>query len=233
MVKRRAKKEYENQKQNYIHNLASTNPRLFWTEIKRLKGGTSKLTSITADDFFEHFKDIYCDSEKFNVNYVEEIINQMNTDDNFNVQINIATEALDAVITVQDVYKAITKLKRNKSPGIDLLPPELFLDSSDLICPLLAKLFNHLFDNHLYPESWTKGIIVPVPKKGNRSNVNNYRGITLTSIFSKNYSHILDDRLRNWCEGNNLMSDCQFGFRAQKSTVDCVYFDCYCKEIFK
>lgn len=30
-----------------------------------------------------------------------------------------------------------------------------------------------------------KGIIVPVPKKDDANNVNNYRGITLSSIFQK------------------------------------------------
>ena len=36
-----------------------------------------------------------------------------------------------------------------------------------------------------------------MPKKGDLSDVNNYRGITLTSILSKIYSHILDNRLRS------------------------------------
>jgi len=47
---------------------------------------------------------------------------------------------------------------------------------------MLCKLFNYIFDNNLYPEIWKKGIIVSVPKKGNLNDVNNYRGITLTSL---------------------------------------------------
>ena len=80
-----------------------------------------------------------------------------------------------------------------------------------------------MFDNSVYPESWTKGIIVPVPKKGNLNDANNYRGITLTSIFSKIFSILLDNRLRKWAEENDLLPECQFGFRKQKSTVDCIY----------
>ena len=133
------------------------------------------------------------------------------------------TSSLDALITCAEVKKAISKLKRNKSPGFDLLPPELFLDSIDLLGDMICKLFNYIFCNNLYPDSWTKGILVPVPKKGDLSDVNNYRGITLTSIFSKIYSHILDERLRTWAENNNIIDDCQFGFRKNKSTVDCIY----------
>ena len=62
-----------------------------------------------------------------------------------------------------------------------------------------------------------------MPKKGAKNDVNNYRGIMLTSIFSKLFSQILDSRLRHWAEENNLLSDEQFGFRQKKSTVDCIF----------
>ena len=56
-----------------------------------------------------------------------------------------------------------------------------------------------------------------------KKDVNNYRGITLTSLFSKIFSNILDNRLRKWSENNNILNDCQFGFRKGKSTVDCIF----------
>ena len=60
----------------------------------------------------------------------------------------------------------------------------------------------------------------PVPKKGDLTDVNNYRGITLTSIFSKIYSHILDNRLRTWADDINILNESQFGFIQNKSTID-------------
>ena len=80
-----------------------------------------------------------------------------------------------------------------------------------------------MFDNSIYPECWTWGIIVPVPKKGNLNDVNNYRGITFTSVFAKIFSLILDNRLRKWAEDNEILSDCQFGFREKRSTADCIF----------
>ena len=50
----------------------------------------------------------------------------------------------------------------------------------------------------------------------------NYRAITLTSIFSKIFSHILDNRLRSYVETQNHLTDFQFGFRVNKSTIDCI-----------
>ena len=47
--------------------------------------------------------------------------------------------------------------------------------------------------------------------------------ITLTSIFSKIFSILPDNRLRKWSEENNLLSDLQYGFRKNRSIIDCVF----------
>jgi hypothetical protein len=80
-----------------------------------------------------------------------------------------------------------------------------------------------MYSKCIYPESWTKGIVVPIPKTGDLTNVNNYRGITLTSIFSKVFSIILDNRLRKWSQNLNVLDECQFGSSKGKSTVDCIF----------
>ena len=114
-------------------------------------------------------------------------------------------------------------LNTRESGGNDDLIPEIFIDCKDILSPILGKLFNYMFNNSLYPKSWTEGIIVPVPKKGDPNNVNNYRGITLTSIFSKIFSIVLNKRLNAWAENNDILSDSQFGFRKNRSTIDCVF----------
>ncbi|MEW8545044.1 MAG: reverse transcriptase family protein [Candidatus Thiodiazotropha sp.] len=206
--------------------MAINNPKGFWREIRKLKGSASSQNNIDLSQFHEHFKQIYSDNSNFASEHVEQFIHR-----NFNNGSNdhpengrpYDTSLLDEPITCSEVIKAISKLKRNKSPGSDLLPPELFIDTADLLSDVLCKLFNYIFENNLYPDSWTHGICVPVPKKGDLSDVNNYRGITLTSIFSKIYSHILDNRLRAWVDDNRIINECQFGFMQNKSTVDCLF----------
>jgi hypothetical protein len=96
--------------------------------------------------------------------------------------------------TISDVIKAFSSLKSGKSAGIDKLIPEIYIKWKTILALILCKLFNHIFNSNKYPESWCSGIIVPMPKKGNLNDVNNYRGITLTSIFSKLLSILLDTR---------------------------------------
>ena len=83
----------------------------------------------------------------------------------------------------------------------------------------LVKFFNVLFDRGRYPDILTESIIVPLFKKGNQNDPNNYRGISLCDISSKLYSSIINNRLQEWTEQNNLTGECQAGFKKDYSTV--------------
>jgi hypothetical protein len=104
-------------------------------------------------------------------------------------------DSLDQPITAGEILKCIHSLKRNKAPGLDGIPGEFFIDCSELIVPYLVHIFNYIFDSGEYPEIWSKGVIVPIPKKGDKANAGNYRGITLINVFSKLFSLVLRNRL--------------------------------------
>ena len=130
---------------------------------------------------------------------------------------------LDRQISIEEVNIAISSLKNGKSASVDSLIPELFKVCHNQLAPMLCKLFKYIFDNDMYPEIWRKGIIVPVPKKRNLNDVDNYRGITLIRIFSKIFYMLIDTRLRNWANDNNVLHDNQFGLVEVKSTVNCIF----------
>ena len=65
--------------------------------------------------------------------------------------------------------------------------------------------------------------MVPVYKKGNENDTNNYRGITLISCMGKLFTSILNRRLLKWDEENNVITDAQFGFRRGNSTIDAIF----------
>ena len=84
-------------------------------------------------------------------------------------------------------------------------------------------LFNHIFRNNIFPNEWKKSIIVPIHKKGNVNDCNNFRPISLTSLLSKTYTNILNKRLTNFVECNNILPIEQGGFREKYSTVDHIF----------
>ena len=67
------------------------------------------------------------------------------------------------------------------------------------------------------------GVIIGIHKKGDKGDVQNYRGITLVSCLAKIFTRVLNNRITKWCEENNIISDAQFGFRSGRSTTDAIF----------
>ena len=150
------------------------------------------------------------ESENFCSNY------DFNTDEcNFN--------ELDRPITSEEIGKVVQKLKRNKAFAGDQLLNEYFIESLDILSGHLVDLFNAILNSGNFPSQWSEGYIVPLFKKHDPSDVNNYRGITLVSCFSKTFTGVLNQRLTDWAENNDISSDSQFGFRRGRSTTDAVF----------
>ena len=61
---------------------------------------------------------------------------------------------------------------------------------------------------------------MPIFKKGNINDVENYRGITLLSTLGKLFTRIINNRLTFWSDTCNIT---QSGFHKSRSTVDNVF----------
>ena len=64
------------------------------------------------------------------------------------------------------------------------------------------------------------GRVVPLFKKGDLNNPNNYRGVCLLSMGSRIVARIVACRLQEWAEAMGLLDDNQSGFRSGRSTAD-------------
>ena len=82
-----------------------------------------------------------------------------------------------------EVELAIDKLKSHKSPGIDQIPAELIKAGGRTICLESHKLITSIWKKEELPEEWKEVIIVPIHKKGDRKDCNNYRGQPLTKFY--------------------------------------------------
>ena len=97
------------------------------------------------------------------------------------------------------------------------------IEGIDIIGAHICDIYNMILDSGYFPDKWTEGIIVPLHKKGNINEVNNYRGITLVSCLAKLFTTLLNRRIVSFCENNNVISDAQFGFRKGRSTIDALF----------
>ena len=109
-----------------------------------------------------------------------------------------------------------------KSPGIDQIPAELIKAGSRTICLEIHKLIISIWKKEKLPEKWKESIIVPIHKNGDKTDCNNYRGISLLPTTYKLLSNILLSRLIPYAKEN--IGDLQCGFRRNRSTVDHILF---------
>jgi len=138
-------------------------------------------------------------------------------------QINLHTShSLNLPLKTQEIAAAIDTLKNHKSGGIDGMKPELLKLGKEVLIIPLTDAFNRLFAKGVYPEEWSRGVIVPCFKQGDPMDCGNYRGITLVPMLDKLYNIILNKRLTDWAEENNIIAACQAGFRKDYRTA--IYF---------
>ena len=72
-----------------------------------------------------------------------------------------------------------------------MLPAELIKAGGSTICSEIHKLIISIWDKEELPEEWKDSIIVPIYKKGDKTDCNNYRGISLLPATYKILSNIL------------------------------------------
>ena len=112
--------------------------------------------------------------------------------------------------SASDVELAIKKLKSHKSPGVDQIPAELIKAGGRTFLCEIHKLIISIWNKEELPEGRKELIIVPIYKKGDKTDCSNYRGISLWPTMYKILSNILLSRLTPYAE--EIIGDHQCGF---------------------
>ena len=111
-------------------------------------------------------------------------------------------------------------LKNERSSGLDEIPVEFFKLACDKFLPYFEILFNKFYNDSFFPEDWSVSAISPIPKTGDKSKPNNHHGISLQPVISKLFTSILNKRLIEWCNENDIIGEEQAGYWKSYSTVD-------------
>ena len=78
---------------------------------------------------------------------------------------------------------------------------------------LAPYLFNSCLKNNFMPDEWKLAHLTPDYKKGSKSDINNYRPLSVLSPIAKIYETLLATRTSHFFESKNLLYNTQFGFR--------------------
>jgi hypothetical protein len=120
-----------------------------------------------------------------------------------------------------EVEISISKLKKYKSSGSDQIPAELYQAGGEILVSVLHKLITSIWNKEELPDQWKESIIVPIHKTGDKTDCNNYRGISLLSTSYKILSNILLSWLSPYIDV--IIGDHQCGFQRSRSTTDQIF----------
>ena len=125
----------------------------------------------------------------------------------------------DIKFTPEDVKTVLRNLKSSSSPGPDKVHPRVLKECAEELSEPLCMLFMKSLQEMKLLEEWKNGNITPIFKKGDRTKVENYRPISLTSVACKCMEKLIRNSLMKHMIENKLLSDKQHGFVPGRSGV--------------
>ena len=130
-------------------------------------------------------------------------------------------ELIVQIPSFEEIKNEIAKMK-DAAPGEDEIRLRYIREAGDEIKRSVYRKIQWLWVNpaHRWEDGQKVGIIIPLHKKGDKKDMNNFRGVCLLPIMSRILARILATRLRNWAEATGALDENQAGFRQGRSTAD-------------
>ena len=211
--RKRKRRIYRQNMINKLDSLRSSDPKAFWSLLKVLKEeNVDEDNCISIDAWKDYFQRLTDSNEVKARKSIIQKLTALENEPSFN--------ELNFMISEKETSKALNKLKNNKSVGLDLISNEMLKYSQYKMIPWLVKLFNRILVCNNYPVEWCKGYIVPIFKKGKRDIESNYRGITLFSCLGKLFNSIINNRIEEYVDKNNIIDSRQIGFKKKSRVSD-------------
>ena len=168
-----------------------------------------------------HFQKLATPDDQNN-NTDTDLEDQVNMNDLLIQQLNSTINEPIMPITHEEVQGAIKQLKKNKAPDAYGITAEHIQLAQVGLIPIITSLVNKTIELGSLPQHLKEGVLTPVLKKGKDQKIpSNYRGITVTTIFSKILEHALQTRLNNILDATQ--SKLQRGFTAKTSPLNAAF----------
>ena len=120
-----------------------------------------------------------------------------------------------------ELLQAISQCKNGKAAGESGILPELVKVCPDVFVDHLVELLVAVWDSEVVPVDWVNAQMVPIPKKGNLAECDNWRGIALLDVLGKVVARIIQSRLSSSMD--SVLPDSQCGFRKNRGCMDMVF----------
>lgn len=190
---------------------------------RRQKTQKKKITRIKdkANNIIEDRTQILREFELFYTDlYESKILNEAVKEENENTNnkiVNVNSEEMPE-IDIEELEKALLQMKNGRAAGEDSILPEMLKESDRKTKEELVKLFNTCLTQECIPDDWGNAVVILIYKKGDPSDLKNYRPISLLSQVYKLFIRIITNRLERKLEIYQPIE--QAGFRSHYSTTE-------------
>lgn len=129
----------------------------------------------------------------------------------------------DDDIAMEELLEAARGLKSNSAPGPDGIPNVAVKVAVKTNPKVFLGTLNRCLEMGEFPDCWKRQKLVLIPKPGKAVDApSSYRPICLLDTLGKLFEKIILQRLSKVTEGQNGLSEKQFGFRKGRSTIDAI-----------
>lgn len=129
----------------------------------------------------------------------------------------------ESELSMEELLNAAKGLKLNSAPGTDGIPNAAIAVAVEAHPSVFLKTFQRCLAERRFPDCWKGQKLVLIPKLGKATgDPSSYRPICLLDTLGKLFEKIILRRLEECTEGENGLSEKQFGFRKGKSTLEAI-----------
>lgn len=204
---------------NIQRNLKSR-PKSFWRYVneQRKESGLPSTMIFNGEVATEPLNVCQLFADKFAGTFCDEIISD---DQVSRAARNVPTITGDTLGTLNVdeamIIRAALQLKSSSNPGPDGIPSVFIKKHLDNLLTPIRHVFDLSLTSGVFPSVWKCALMYPVHKKGNRRDVNNYRGISTLCAISKLFELVVMEPLLSHCKQH--LSNDQHGFISGRSTT--------------
>lgn len=116
-----------------------------------------------------------------------------------------------------EVQEAINGLNVRKNPGPMGLYPETLKNNIEHLSPIITNTFKDVLLGGTVPDDWKSSLMYPIPKKGDQTEISNYRGLSIQFVIPKLIDKLLTKKLIHHIA--HLIPKQQHGFMPNRGTL--------------
>ena len=172
----------------------------------------NKFYTTVADDLV---KQLPASENKYNKSFVE----------NFYKDRGVIPNSFSLhVVSQKDITNYVKILNPKKSTGLDGISSRFLRDASGAISSQLQYVMNMSINSSQVPDLLKSAKVIPIYKKESKTEVTNYRPVSILCSLSKILERIVCDQVEDYLVKNSILYEFQSGFRSKYSTATCLTY---------